>query len=33
MARKENRSRQLEDEHDSKPGCKVSRRVKAISSI
>ena len=31
--KKKNRSRQLENEHDSKPGCKISRGIKTIGSI
>ena len=31
--KKKNRSRQLENEHDSKPGCKISRRIKTIGRI
>ena len=33
MARKKIVAGNWKNEHDSKPGCKVSRRVKAISSI
>ena len=31
MARRENCCRQLENEHDSKPGSEISRRIKTIS--